>query len=1353
MPRLRPSRLSSRRFSLNALDRHFQSLPATVTDRQNTGFSKLAAISVHDSPTAILPAIPAEHVKQWVSASAPFTHTVNTDSVSLVPQWTFQQFCQSALTAGHILIDLFGLSKPLCEALMLHYKLLKAQSPALSAHFVVPSVKHTYQSGLIKPAGLMMQTVQQFKRGRRKAVVIYNPPVVQRRDAMGNSAAGLSSLFKVCLAGTPARALVDTGAEISFMNSAFAKRAGFSIKASSSPPSIQVANGQHLHTSGHVTVPMRLPGFTGKFDALVADLSHLPCDILLGDAWLRSQKGCLTFGPEGVASLAISKGSTKVILKPMTSSAISTLQLNALQMRRQLKPGRVLKCFAVKVTSSAQSSASVVAAAEKQDPDLVDPSVIEALKLEFKDVFAPPPDGLPPDRGTRLLIPLLPDHKPPYRNPYRLSPLEIAEVKKQIEELLKKGWIEESQSPYGSSILFVTKKDGSLRMCIDYRSLNNLTVKDRSPLPRIDDLLSQMNGAKVFSSLDLAQGYHQIRIADEDVPKTGFTTPYGHYQFKVMCFGLSNAPGTFQRVMNRLFSKQMHKYVVIYLDDILIFSKSPEEHVQHLKEVLSILRKHKLFAKMSKCDLNMSQVLYLGHIVSRDGLSVDPKKVATVQDWPVPKDLHELRCFLGLTNYFRTFVQGYATRVLPLTRLQSPKREFLWDNKCQEAFDGIKHDLTHAPVLKSPDLSQPFELVTDACDAGIGAVLLQDRRPVAFESRKLIPAEQNYTTTEKECLAVIHALKVWRCYLEGQPKERLTIVTDHNPLIHLPKQPTLSRRIARWSEYLQRFNFTWQYRPGRINVADPVSRRPADEYPVISVNVTTRSSRNAPSPIAPESSSAVDMDIDQSSHHGSQASSFRADIVQGYAQDPWFVDAENVSELEERQGLYFQQNAVVIPNHADLRASLMHEYHNTPFSGHQGYHRTAKLLEKDYWWPTLRSDVLSHVKTCGTCQRNKGATKRPFGEAQPLPVPDHQWKDISMDFITHLPPTRSGYTSIMVVVDRLTKMVHFLPTFDSVSAEDVAALFRDRVFCLHGMPQSIVSDRDVKFTSAFWQELHRLLDVKLNLSTAYHPQTDGQTERMNRVLEDMLRHFVNRHHDDWDQFLATAEFAINNAENSSVQNTPFMLNYGRHPLVPANMQEHLRDAKLWQKHERVPAANIFIDKISKAISLAKQAMHQARERQLQILSGKSRPHPFEPGQRVLLSSKNVKLRSSGTPKLQPRWLGPFKLIKLVGSQAAELELPSTMKIHDVFHVSLLKPFHSQPGEVANPPVVYVDGDQEFDVEYIRRHRGSKRNQEYLVHWTGYPPAYDSWEPAAALRNCPAVVKEYWAKQQLSADHA
>lgn len=1328
------------------------SLPAVSgSDSQKTGYSKMLCLSPHhvDCEAPWLPAISKALIAQWESDSSPFVAGVNTgDSIS-APVMSFGTFCEAAPETGHFLIDLFGLSKHEYQAVMLHYKLLKSQHPTISAHFVVPAVRHKFDRNAFKPTGLIMHTCQQFSRNRRKAYVLYNPPVLQRADIADAQSPGLTAVFQVCLAGVQARLLVDSGAEANFIDGNFANRTGIRLQPSVFSPTISLANGSSMPTTGQVSLPLAIKQHRSDFHAYSADLSTLPCDILVGEPWLRRNKACLSYGPIGATALQIKKGKFNISLRPIpvASTGIPTVKLSAIQMKRQLAKRKAVKCFAVKLQDAHlfTKQDALPPDIRQDNPDLVPSSAIESLKLEFADVFQPPPDGLPPDRGTGHLIPLVPDHKPPFRNPYRLSPVEVCEVRKQIQELLRKGWIEDSQSPYGASILFVTKKDGSLRMCVDYRALNDLTIKDRSPLPRIDDLLAQMHGATVFSSLDLAQGYHQIRIAEEDVPKTGFTTPDGHYNFKVMCFGLSNAPGTFQKLMNRLFKDQLGKYVVIYLDDILIFSKTPEEHLCHLRTVLTILRNSRLYAKLSKCDLNMPELLYLGHLVSKNGLAVDPKKVSAVKDWPTPKDLHELRCFLGLTNYFRTFIRGYSARVMPLTRLQSPKLPFKWDEPCQRAFEGVKDDLTHAPVLKSPDLNQPFELISDACSTGIGAVLMQGGRPVAFTSRKMIPAELNYTTTEQECLGVIHALKVWRCYLEGQPQDRLTIVTDHNPLVHLPKQPTLSRRMARWSEYLQRFAFRWQYRPGRINVADPISRRPSD----IKLNVSTRSAK-ASTPIN-DSAGVLDHSfVDPSAAAAAPAApnSFTESIKQGYSTDPWFAEPSNLAALKFDKDLYWQGDAIVIPDVSTIRAQLLTELHDAPYSGHLSVNRTTKLIEKDYWWPTLKADVLQHVRRCGDCQRNKGATQRPFGEPTPLLVPSAQWEQISMDFITHLPKTRSGFTAIFVVVCRLTKMVHFIATHDTATAADTARLFRDRIFCLHGLPKGIVSDRDTKFTGAFWQELHHLLGVKLHMSTANHPQTDGQTERMNRVLEDMLRHYVNRHHDDWDDYLATAEFAINNAENVSVKNTPFMLNYGRHPYVPANMHEHLRDAKMWREQQRVPSANTFIDRMSKAITLARQCMQTARERQVQYASGKARPHNFEPGQHVLLSSKFIRLRSEGTPKLQPKWLGPFKLVRMVGTQAAELELPSTMKVHDVFHVSLLKPFTASPGELINPPVVYVDGDQEFDVDYIRAHRGSKRTQEFLVHWAGYPPEHDTWEPAAALRNAPAAVKKYWDQQQL-----
>ena len=333
-------------------------------------------------------------------------------------------------------------------------------------------------------------------------------------------------------------------------------------------------------------------------------------------------------------------------------------------------------------------------------------------------------------------------------------------------------------------------------MCVDYRALNKLTVKNRYPLPRIEDLFDMLQGAQYLSSLDLAQGYHQIRISEEDVPKTAFRTPMRHFEFRVLCFGLTNAPATFQSAMNAVFKPFIGRFVAVYLDDILIFSKTKEEHLAHLRLVLETLAKHKLYATISKCKFFQHELEYLGHLVGRDGLRVDPRKVQAVKEWPEPQNVHKLRSFLGLANYFRRFMEGYSTIVSPLTNLTKKDVQWDWSPKCQEAFEKVKTLLTEAPVLKLPDPDKPFEVICDASIVGVGAVLMQEGRPVAYESRKLSPAEVRYTTTDQGLLAVVHALQTWRCYLEGA-KGGFKIITDHNPLTFFHSQPNLSRRQAR----------------------------------------------------------------------------------------------------------------------------------------------------------------------------------------------------------------------------------------------------------------------------------------------------------------------------------------------------------------------------------------------------------------------------------------------------------------------------------------------------------------------------------------------------------------------------
>jgi hypothetical protein len=896
-----------------------------------------------------------------------------------------------------------------------------------------------------------------------------------------------------------------------------------------------------------------------------------------------------------------------------------------------------------------------------------------------------------------------------------LSPLELAEIKRQLADFLAKGYIEPSSSPYGAPVLFVSKKDGGLRMCIDYRALNKLTVKNRYPLPRIDDLLDQLQGAKVFSSLDLQSGYHQIRISDQDVPKTAFRTPMGHYQFKVLCFGLTNAPATFQSVMNNIFRKYLGKFVLVYIDDILVFSQTPEQHVEHLKLVLRLLRDNHLYAKMSKCELNRPELKFLGHVVGQEGIKVDPAKTAAVSDWPVPTDVKQLRSFLGLANYFRRFMQGYSKLTQPLTRLLRKGVVFAMSDECLQAFEGVKFALTTAPVLAMPDYSKRFEVVCDASLIGIGAVLLQEGRPIAFESRALNSAERNYSTGDQELLAVVHALHAWRCYLEGV---ECTLVTDHCPLTYLKTQPNLSRRQTRWSEFLQRFTHEWQYRPGRTNVADPLSRSPGLVSVLYQCTVVTE----------PAGLSAMQQQI--------QAA---------YALDAQFTDAQFTSQLVHRDGLWWHEDALVIPDSADLRKQCLQELHDVPYSGHVGVNKTYRSVSRLYWWPTLRRDVKTYVKSCPACQHNKASNQKPAGLLQPLQIPDRRWQSVSLDFITQLPKTKSGHTAIMVFVDRFSKMVHFVPTVTKVKAEQCTRLFVHHIFRLHGVPRELVSDRDTRFTSHFWAEVMARIGSKRCMSTAFHPQSDGQTERANRVLEDMIRHYVSIEQDDWDECLDAVEFAVNNSYQESIQNTPFMLNYGQHPLTPASVDVDFK----------APRAASFTRDLQEALALAKRCLQEAQNRQKVYADQKRRDATFTAGDRVLLNTRHLRVKApdgkkaSGKrmKKLMPKWIGPFKVLKRVGAVAYELEVPPSMKMHDVFHVSLLKPYHTD-GTVQPPPVtVMLDGEQEFEVERILLHelvrKGKRKSYRYLVKWKGFSAEHNTWEPEDGVANANLRIREYW----------
>jgi transposase InsO family protein len=980
-------------------------------------------------------------------------------------------------------------------------------------------------------------------------------------------------------------------------------------------------------------------------------------------------------------------------------------------------------------------------------------------------------------------INLNPGSAPPFRKSYRLTPLERAEVQRQVEDLLRLGLIEPSSSPYGAPVLFVQKKDGTLRMCVDYRQLNKLTVRDRYPLPRIDELLDQLAGCTVFSSLDLQSGYHQIRITDSDVEKTAFTTPMGHFQFKVLCFGLTNAPATFQRVMNRVFGPYIGKFVLVYLDDILIMSRTPEEHVEHLRIVLSLLRKHKLYAKLSKCEFARASLKFLGHVVGAGTVSVDPVKIAVIRDWPLPRNVSELRGFLGLANYFRRFVRNYSLVTAPLTDLTSDQASAsydwnAWRPREREAFDRVKAALTAAPVLALPDLNKPFTIMSDASVLGCGAVLMQDGRVVAYSSRKFTSAERNYHTGEQELLGLITALREWRCYVEGTT---VTLLTDHHPLTFLRDQADLSRRQARWMEFLSRFDFAIDYQRGVDNtVADALSRHPS--FAAVTA-VTTRARARAvggapsgggeershplPSQSAPpqgkrtRANTAVDAGpstgappVVSQDPAPAQADTLLEAIIAGYRSDPAFEYPDPAAGwTTDDEGLWWFTDKILVPRDAVQR--VLHEHHDSPWAGHRGFTKTLELVSRRFWWPRMRKDVFNYVHSCDRCQRNKADRRATAGLLCPNEIPTRRWQVVTMDMVVGLPATPSGKDSVLVFVDRLSKYVHLVPTTATLKAKGFARLFVQHVFANHGMPEKIISDRGSVWNNRFWAHVRKVLGVQHHMSTAYHPQTDGQTERVNSVLGDVLRTYARANGTDWDHWLPVVQFAINNSHQESTKATPFYLMHGEHPRTPATVS----------LPEKVPEAKAFAKRITASVKQARRALKEAQDRMRVSANRRRRPVTYSPGDMVLLRASHFNLKAPGSRKLQPKFVGPFKVMGMVGSNAIKVDLPKTAgweRVHSTINVSVAKPYTARPGQESSIGLPPVDGGDEYEIEEIMDHRTKRvtlpqaRNKRkapgegvpaglttqrvthYLVRWRGWPPEFDEWVAAHDVHSAELV---------------
>ncbi|WVZ73567.1 hypothetical protein U9M48_021856 [Paspalum notatum var. saurae] len=611
------------------------------------------------------------------------------------------------------------------------------------------------------------------------------------------------------------------------------------------------------------------------------------------------------------------------------------------------------------------------------------------------------------------------------------------------------------------------------RMCVDYRALNDVTIKNKYLLPRIDDLFDQLQGACMFSKIDLRSGYHQMKIRPFDIPKTTFITRFGLYEYTVMSFGLTNAPAYFINLMNNVFMEYLDKFVVVFIDDILNYSKTEEEHQEHLRLVLQKLREHKLYAKLSKCEIWLDKVPFLGHIVSKGGIMVDPSKISSVMDWKVPEMVKEVRGFLGLVGYYRRFIESFSRIAKPMTSLLEKGVLFIWTKERQAAFDELKKRLTTAPVLTLLDLTKSFTVYCDASKEGLGCVLMQEGKVIAYASRQLRKHEVNYPTHDLELAAVVHALKICRHYLFGN---RCEIYTDHKSLKYIFTQNELNMRQRRWLELIKDYDLEIHYHPGKANVVADALRRKSYVNMAVAFQMPLELCAEFESlnlgfvhhtTVATfEAEPTLEQEIKKHQKTDEKIQEIREQIKVGKA--PHF--------REDEQGTVWYKNRICVPDVDSIKKLILSEAHDTAYSIHPDstkmYHNLKERVEM-------------------------GGNKYGF---------------------------------------------HRGVTQDS---ERLAELYISRIVCLHGVPKRIISDRGSQFTSCFWERLHDSLDSKLWFSTTYHPQTDGQTERSNQILEDMLRACAIQYGTSWDKSLPYAEFSYNNSYQASLKKSPFEALYGR----------------------------------------------------------------------------------------------------------------------------------------------------------------------------------------------------------------
>ena len=1124
--------------------------------------------------------------------------------------------------------------------------------------------------------------------------------------------------------------VIDSAADGIFVSDRFLNQLGSPPERKQNGGVIETAiSGISVPNKGVVNGRLDMGPYSKTLDFTVGDFNG--GDVFLGMKWLRSFKDKNLFVGHHSRTVRVRIGGKLVKLPPYDND-LSIKFVKANKMRELMRKSKNSEFFLVQSVRRVSEPKGARVPLEKPEASPLQDWILQ----EFPDVFRTElPPGLPPARPTDMTIELVPGATPVYKRQYRLNPHQASELDRQVDHHYEGGRCIDSHSEWNSPSIMERKiGTNELRWCVDYRGLNAVTKPDKFPIPIVENLIEKLKGAVVFSKIDFLHGYFQTRLDEASRKFTAFSTETRHLEFTIMPLGLKNAPACFMRLVNYVFAKLIGVCVIVFFDDICVYSKSEEEHTEHLRAVFLLMRENNLYGSFKKCMFYLSEVPFLGFIVGKEGLKTDPSIVTTVKDFAPPRNVKGVRTFLGLTGFYRKFVPGYAGKALPMTRLLQEQVEWNWDKECQRSFEELRNAIIQAPVLILPDFSKKFVLTVDAGNGTIAGVLQQDHgkglQPIRFWSRKMNGAETRYTTTEQEMLALVESIRTFDYYLYGAP---FILETDHRALVYLMTQPKLSPRQCRWLNTIAGFDFEIKYLEGRKNVvADGLTRMERIE------DVIKKPSQELV--FRKITSSVVDLasTIAATGYTSNEEKLFRKE---------GFVKKAKLFLKKAEDGN--ARDRICVPKAGPAIKLILESLHDEPTGGHLGVAKTLEAVKQRFYWKGMNEDVKSFVTSCVVCQKVQSSTQKQAGKIMPIPTPERPWERINWDFITGFPLTKKGKDAIATYVDPTTKMAHFSAVRKDDSAKDAVMDYIGSVVRLHGLQREIITDRDPKFTSEFHQELFKRLGVKRKLSTAYHPQTDGLAEVTNKSIIKMLRAFCSDQKDDWDEYLPILEFAFNAAANSVTGKSPFSLNGGVEPLRPIDLEIGVaggRNETLEELQTRLATAR----------EAAKKAIESAQEKMKKKEQGKKRDLELKVGDRVLLSAANLKLPptpGSGSYKLNEKYVGPFKVVQAISKVNYKLDLPKAMRVHPVFHVSKLKKYKESSekfGDRNTGPFsneVIVNPEEEWVVEKIVD-QGVNDDDKVVVlcKWKGYDDSDNTWEDVAFIRKEYPEVLEEWEKE-------